>query len=322
MALQALFILWLASGLCIVFERRFYRIIIYFCIFSLISSLVYLFLGAPDVAMAEAGISAFTTVFFIIFLGRFYGYYSGLAWEDKPPVPLRRAAALKMLAKKAGLPLALTAGLFGLFVYAMPEAAASTYLKERYLSMFMADVGGENAVTAILLGYRVYDTLFEALVLIVAVVAVVHMSHFKESSVSGGHLSEIENSGMAGFTLRLICPLIVIFGIYLVINGHISAGGGFQGGLAVAAFFICRYMIYDIYDISVKKVMHLEEMIFISIIILSAIAVFLGVYAYLPADYVHIFQHAYLIFMNVFIGLKVACGFFILFYRYIAFERN
>jgi multicomponent Na+:H+ antiporter subunit B len=274
-------------------------------------------MGAPDVAMAEAGISAFTTVFFIIFLGGYYRYYSSFQRELRPNTPRKKSRYVKVFFTNTLLPLLFIAAIFVLFVYAMPTQYASYYLKHRYLGNFMQDVGGENAVAAILLGYRVYDTLFEALALVIAVVAVLHMSHFKHESVSDGEQSDIANSDMATFILRIICPLILIFGIYLIINGHISAGGGFQGGLAIATFFICRYMIYNIYDISVRKALHLEEMIFISIILLSVLAVILGAGALLPP----VFQNVYLVLMNVFIGLKVACGFFVLFYRFIAVER-
>ena len=317
MTLHVLFILWIASAIGILFERRLYRITIYFCIFSLLASLVYLFLGAPDVAMAEAGISAFTTVFFIIFLGGYYRYYSSYKRELTDRAPGKKSQLIKMIFKNTLLPLGFIAVIFLLFVYLMPTQYAAYYLKHRYLASFAFDVGGENVVNAILLGYRVYDTLFEALALVIAVVAVLHMSHFGKTSVDDGRHSEVEDSNMATFILRVICPLIVLFGIYLIINGHVSAGGGFQGGLAIAAFFICRYMIYNIYDIPVKKVMHLEEVIFVSIILLSVLAVILGAGALLPP----VFQVIYLILMNVFIGLKVACGFFILFYRYIAVER-
>jgi multicomponent Na+:H+ antiporter subunit B len=148
------------------------------------------------------------------------------------------------------------------------------------------------------------------------------MSHNQASTVTDGQHSEIENSGMAAVILRFISPLILIFGTYLMLNGHISAGGGFQGGLAIAAFFICRYMIHDIYDMPIKKVLFMEKIIFISILILSAIAVVLGAAQHLPADYIPVFQIGYLITMNVFIGLKVACVFFTLFYRYIAIESS
>ena len=313
--LEALLILWIIISLFIVIERKIYRIIIYFGAFSLITALAYLLWGSPDVAMAEAGISAFATIFFIICIEKYY-ILKGDASTEKP-MALSRGKWLFRLA----LPIAFSGGLLALFVFFMPESSANTFLKDQYLAMFMSDVGGQNAVTAIYLGYRVYDTLFEALILVISVVAVAHMSWSSETSVRDGRHSEIENSKMAAFTMRIICPIILLFGTYLIFNGHISAGGGFQGGLAIASFFICRYYIYGIYDIPVKKVIKFEELIFINIIVIAVIAVFLGTAAYLPSEYNVIFQDIYLIMMNILIGLKVACGFFVLFYRYVAIER-
>ena len=313
---EILLLLWIASAVFIVFERKVYRIIIYFGIFSLITSVCYLLLGAPDVAMAEAGISAFATIFFIICIEKYYGRKGDLSTEK--PMKLKGGRWLT----KIVLPLIFSAGLMVLFVYFMPDETVSTYLKDQYLANFMRDVGGQNAVTAIYLGYRVYDTLFEALILVIAVVAVSYMSWSVETEVKDGRHSEIENMHMAVFTMRIICPIILIFGVYLIMNGHISAGGGFQGGLAVATFFICRYLIYDIYDIPIKKVIKFEELVFINIIVIAIIAVFLGTSAYLTAEFNEVFQDIYLIIMNVLIGLKVACGFFVLFYRYVAIERQ
>ena len=52
--IYALLILWIAAALVILIEPRNGRIIIYLCIFSLLTSLAYFFLGSPDAAMAEA----------------------------------------------------------------------------------------------------------------------------------------------------------------------------------------------------------------------------------------------------------------------------
>ena len=315
MLLELLLILWIACAVLITFQQRTYRIIIYFAVFSLISSLLYLLVGAPDVAMAEAGISAFTTIFFIICIEKYYNRKGSISTE-RPPSSRRGAWVFKLV-----MAIVFTTGLFALFVHFMPNADSSTYLKDQFLLGFMNDVGGENTVASILLGYRVYDTLFEALILVIAVAAVTHMSWSSKASVADGRHSELENYQVAIFTVRIICPIILLFGVYLILNGHISAGGGFQGGLAIASFFICRYYVYGIYDIPVKKVIKLEELIFINIVIVAVIAVFLGTVAYLPIEHNAIFQDLYLIAMNVLIGLKVACGFFILFYRYIAIER-
>ena len=311
---EILFIFWIISTILIIFERKIYRVIIYFGIFSLITSVVYLFLGGPDVAMAEAGISAFATIFFLVCIEKYYNDGNGKEKEHQATAKFgkRFVGALPALL--------FCAALCGLFIYFMPQVTVSTYLKDLYLDRFWYDVGGLNAVTSIYLGYRVYDTLFEALILVIAVVAVGHLSWYEQQTVPDGRHSEIENSVMAKFTMRIICPMLLIFGAYLIANGHISAGGGFQGGLAVAAFFICRYMVYGIYDMPIKKVIKLEELIFINIIIVPIIAIFTGTTLF-AAGASPLTQNIYLIAMNILIGAKVACGFFVLFYRYIAIER-
>jgi len=308
--IYALLTIWVISALLIVLEQRIARIIIYLAIFSLISSVAYMFLGSPDVAMAEAAASVFTTVFFIICFEKYFSR------ADKKIKKTTRSV-LKTL-----VPIIFTIALFGLFIYSAPDGSAELNLGELYISSFEYDFGGENAVTAIYLGYRVYDTLFEALVLIISVVAVIHMSHFKQTAVKDGKHSEMERDGMAVFAIRVICPVMLLFGIYLIFNGHISPGGGFQGGLAIAAFFICRYMIYNVYDLPIRKLIRLEEMVFAGIIIFAVIIVFWGFTAYLPPRIQPIVQMAHMIAMNALIGLKVACGFIILFYRYIAVERK
>ena len=320
---EVLLVFWILSAACIVFCRKAYRVIIYFGVFSLITSVIYLSLGAPDVAMSEAGISAFATIFFIVCVERYYNRGDGLKREaarERWLPSIWEKDGRKMLFIKHVPPLIFVLVIGGLFINFVPSGHAFTELRDQYLQMFMHDVGGTNAVTAIYLGYRVYDTLFEALLLVVAVVAVTHVSWLGREQIPDGRHSEIENSAMTKFTMRIICPIILLFGAYLIMNGHISAGGGFLGGLTLASFFICRYLVLDIYDLPIKKIMKMEELVFINITILPIIAIFTGV-VYLVADITPLYQNIYLIAMSALVGMKVACGFFILFYRYVAIER-
>ena len=314
--IQVLLFLWLAMAIFIIHAQKMARIVIYFCIFSLITSFCFLMLGAPDVAMAEAAISVFTTIFFIVCFEKYYSMNIDGSAEPTPKIDVLKSI------KRCILPFVFTAFLFVLFLRFVPDADVNTYLKDLYIARFMYDVGGENPVTAIYLVYRVYDTLFEALMLVISVVAVAHMSWFGATSIKDGKHSEIEGYGMAVFTLRIVCPLMLVFGVYLIVNGQITPGGGFQGGLAVATFFICRYMIYDIYDVRIDRVIRIEELIFAATILLAVFIVFLGATAYMPANYLQIFRDTYLVAMNSLIGMKVACAFFILLYRYLTIERK
>jgi multisubunit Na+/H+ antiporter MnhB subunit len=51
------------------------------------------------------------------------------------------------------------------------EPASAT---DYYLANYEEDTGAGNAVAAIYLNYRVYDTFFEALLLLVAIVGIIH----------------------------------------------------------------------------------------------------------------------------------------------------
>ena len=317
--IQVLLFFWIAGAFFIVREQRIIRIIIYLTIFSLLSSACFLLFAAPDVAMAEAVMTAFSTIIFII---TFEKYYSYADLSAKP----KKAGIAKHL-----LPLVFVLALFFLFAFSMPGGihadgtaangnaagihAADTILKNRYISMFRQDVGGENAVTAIYLGYRMYDTLFEALMLLVSVVAVVHLSMYSDNLVLDGKRNDANRSPIAAVTIRIISPVLVLFGVYLILNGHISPGGGFQGGVVLASFFVCRYMIHAIYDIRINRVIMFEKLVYLGIILLAFFFVFCGVRFLLPMG-----KTAYLVVMNLLIGLKVACGFLIIFYRFVAFE--
>ena len=311
---QVLLIFWVIVSLLILREQRAAPLIIYLCMFSLISALCYLMVGSPDVAMAEAATNAFTVVFFIICFEKYYSFTDAQIGS--------KVVKEKFLSLKTLVPLGFTVFLFGLFLYFRPDAADNTYLRSRYLSRFAVDVGGENAITAIYLGYRVYDTLFESLVVVISVVAAIHLSAFSKNTIPVQHHSEMEKSGMAVFAIKIICPIMVLFGVYLVFNGHITPGGGFQGGLAAASFFICRYMIYNVNDLPIEKLNRMEEIVFVGIALFAIFIIFFGAAAYLPPHIRPIFQSAYMLVMNALIGLKVACGFVILFYRYIVIEQR
>ena len=316
--IYAILVFWMLTAFMLVWEEKVGRLIIYFGIYSLVAAAGFLILGSPDVAMAEIAISSFATIFFVIVAEKFYkhAHDPNKILEEKS-----EKGYIKKQMKHYIPPLIFTLVVFGLVLYFAPLNDPNTYLKEQYILRFMTEMGGENAVTSIYLGYRVYDTIFEALVLVVAVVAVLHMSWFDRPSIADGIHSDINRSGLAIFIIRIITPLIMLFGIYLVINGFLTPGGGFQGGVAVATFFICRYLIYNIFDLPIGRILRMEELVFVSIVLFAIAGIFLGTMDHIPEGWLTYFQNFYLVVMNALIGIKVACGFTLLFYRYAGIER-
>jgi multicomponent Na+:H+ antiporter subunit B len=45
---------------------------------------------------------------------------------------------------------------------------------------------------------------------------------------------------------RLLVPFIQLFGLYVIVHGHYSPGGGFQGGVVLGASFILIALAYDL----------------------------------------------------------------------------
>ena len=152
--------------------------------------------------------------------------------------------------------------------------------------------------------------------LYISIIAVVHLSYFQDTPlVLSGKRRDINRSDVAFYTIRIICPLLLMLGVYLIINGHITPGGGFQGGVVLASFFIYRYMIYSIHDIRIGQIIILKKIIYVGIIVLAGFFIILNVNEFLQMP-----KEMYLVLMNLFIGLKVACGFLIIFYRFATFE--
>ncbi len=51
---------------------------------------------------------------------------------------------------------------------------------------------------------------------------------------------------------RLTVGLILLFGIYIVLHGHLSPGGGFAGGVIIALCFVHLMLAFG-KDVAVKK---------------------------------------------------------------------
>ncbi len=88
----------------------------------------------------------------------------------------------------------------------------------------LVESGVESRVTAVLLNYRAYDTLLECFVLFLGVVAVWSLRPFRydrHDPSPGLILSSL---------VRLLVPLMVLVGGYLLWAGSNQAGGAFQAG--------------------------------------------------------------------------------------------
>jgi multicomponent Na+:H+ antiporter subunit B len=98
-----------------------------------------------------------------------------------------------------------------------------------------------DLVAAVNFDYRAFDTLGEEFILFGAVIGVMvllrAMRSERESPASEGSESHTfggASDALRGFALVAIASALV-FGGYIVSHGHVTPGGGFQGGVVLAA---------------------------------------------------------------------------------------
>ena len=113
----------------------------------------------------------------------------------------------------------------------------------KYIEDGLDDTGAVNIVTGMILDYRAFDTLGESNVLFIATCTVlillrVDMHSEKKEEDENDRLYEPKNDIILQKVAFFLVPLIMIFGIYIILNGHISPGGGFSGGAIIGAGLI------------------------------------------------------------------------------------
>ena len=120
-----------------------------------------------------------------------------------------------------------------------PDAPIRTHVAQRYLERGVEETGSQNIVTGVLLEYRLFDTFGEAAVIFTALVGVLAvLSAGGRVSRSAGQRDDAAPGEVTRFIVTRTVPAIVVFGVYLIVAGHDSPGGAFQGGVVLGAALI------------------------------------------------------------------------------------
>lgn len=158
---------------------------------------------------------------------------------------------------RMGLFLVGAAGLavmFGLVIARMPGPHASPY-GEAINNLSSPQRHVTDAVTAVNFDYRGFDTLGEEFILFVSVMGAIVLlreAHEKKREARPDAIVErrvVEpTDAVRVWTLAMTGPT-VLFGLYIVIHGQLTPGGGFQGGVILATAPLLIYLVesYDIF---------------------------------------------------------------------------
>ena len=118
----------------------------------------------------------------------------------------------------------------------------------RYIERGLQETGAVNIVTGMILDYRAFDTFGESCVLFIASCCVLVLLRIdatdgdkrsrKRLEEANDRLFEPKDDVILQKCACVMVPLILMFGIYIVLNGHLSPGGGFSGGAVLGSGLI------------------------------------------------------------------------------------
>jgi multicomponent Na+:H+ antiporter subunit B len=141
---------------------------------------------------------------------------------------------------------------------------------------------------------------------------------------------------MAGMTIivrtiaRLLFPFMFLFGAYVVTHGHLTPGGGFPGGVIIAASFVMLILAYGI-EQTQKRVGFMNAEVLDSIggltlAILGLLSLLMGglfLQNVFPlGELGHLFSSGNLPLLYLGVGIKVATGILLVFYAMLFASRG
>lgn len=193
------------------------------------------------------------------------------------------------------------------------------------------DTGAVNTVTGMILNYRAFDTFGETCVLFIATTCVMILLMKKESEIlSHEKRSDRRFEPKGDIILQkivfLLVPIIFIFGIYVIFNGHLSPGGGFSGGALIGAGMILYAEAFGFQKM--QKFFNEETYKVVKVAALCSYCAVISYYIIMGANDLNnhislgtpgmIFSAGIILWINLFVGIEVACtmyAFYALFRR-------
>ncbi|MCK5035097.1 MAG: sodium:proton antiporter, partial [Candidatus Sabulitectum sp.] len=110
-----------------------------------------------------------------------------------------------------------------------------------YVDGSIHDLGTPNVVTSVIVTYRGLDTLGEVTVLFLATVGVGLLLKGRKED-----MLRISSSELLETTSSVLVAMIMILGVYIFTHGHLTPGGGFQGGVIFGSSLILLAISYDL----------------------------------------------------------------------------
>ena len=124
---------------------------------------------------------------------------------------------------------------------------------------------------------------------------------------------------------------ILLYGIHIVLYGHLTPGGGFAGGAIIAGAFILLVLAYGSKLLKLQKIEAgssvVESMGILSFILLAAFALFIGTKVfftnYLPKGKIgELISAGVIPLYNIAVGIEVAAAIFTIFLALLIYKEE
>jgi multicomponent Na+:H+ antiporter subunit B len=201
------------------------------------------------------------------------------------------------------------------------ENTVLSKLGHYYAEQGPAELGAPNLVTAVVVTYRGLDTLGEVTVLFISAAGVglllrrTRRKDDEEDLEQGDRAEETAGvhkpaSEIVETATELLLPMVILFGIYVFLNGHLSPGGGFQGGAIIASGTMFLLLALPESHISRLMIAMIESLSGFSYVVVGVLGVILAG-GFLDnrimdlGTYGALFSAGAIPIIYVFVGLKV-----------------
>jgi multisubunit Na+/H+ antiporter MnhB subunit len=198
-------------------------------------SVAFLFLQAPDLAIVQFLFEIFALIILVrAFVKKDYH-------KEDPSTINKILVGLTVIT------------LISIFLYSIPVfnllppfgkplLATSQY----YIDNSANDTGAANFVSSIILDYRAYDTLGELTVLFTAILGALTILRIRtQRNIIDEAAKKKEGMTLIVKTVtRVSVWMILLYGIYIILHGHLTPGGGFGGGVILALALLNVMLAY------------------------------------------------------------------------------
>jgi multicomponent K+:H+ antiporter subunit A len=254
-------LLWLIGAACALgaaWQAKYHRLVALLLAggVGVVTSLTFLWMSAPDLALTQLMVETVTTVLILL----------GLRWLPPrlPPAGLAQRLPLMSWIRRGRDGTVAVAGGLGLAAatYALLSTEAPATISDFYMEHALPDGGGANVVNVLLVDFRGFDTMGEITVLsIVALTVYALLRRFRPAPESVAipvqQANDVDPAAtqtplqqattgylmVPGVYMRFLLPFMCIIAVYFFMRGHNLPGGGFVAGLIFATAVIVQYMI-------------------------------------------------------------------------------